>query len=406
MAVIAFGAVALIDADGFAMKILFAADVPADRDSGAAGTEWQTIQALRELGHDVDEIWADDMRRRIAHGNLHYLLELPREYDRAISDRCRQRDYDVIHVNQSHCYRAALHHRETRRRGVFILRSHGLDDHMERILRPWRTKLNVVNGGMFRSGASLLMNLLLRRRDRNAYGSVDGIIISSSVDRDYLIHECGVDPARVALIPQAPAEVFFSPSAPLFDESRSKKLLHVGGFAYWKGVHAVADAVNRLAAGSGIDWTMTWVCRQPEQTSVRALLSEAAAPRVTLRSWIPQEELRDVYDAHGIFLAPSLFDGFGKVFLEAMARGMIVIGTRTGGMIDAIEDGRNGFLVPFNDGGAIAERVQSIMRNPEAVSAVSPAAVQTASAYTWRRVAMETAAFYETRLNSRVSGRG
>jgi len=53
------------------MRILFMADVPRDPSSGAAGTEVRTIEALRQLGHTVDEVWAPDLGRRIAHGNLH-----------------------------------------------------------------------------------------------------------------------------------------------------------------------------------------------------------------------------------------------------------------------------------------------------------------------------------------------
>ena len=48
------------------MKILVAADVPEDPNSGVAGTEYQTIQALRALGHEVDAVafapvcWCED----------------------------------------------------------------------------------------------------------------------------------------------------------------------------------------------------------------------------------------------------------------------------------------------------------------------------------------------------------
>ncbi len=62
------------------LRILVGADVPPDLNPGASGTVLQTNLALRELGHHVDEIWADDLGRRIRHGNLHYAFELPRAY--------------------------------------------------------------------------------------------------------------------------------------------------------------------------------------------------------------------------------------------------------------------------------------------------------------------------------------
>ena len=60
---------------------------------------------------------------------------------------------------------------------------------------------------------------------------------------------------------------------------------------------------------------------------------------------------------NGILLYPPLFDGFGKVFLEAMDRGLCVIATKTGGMRDIIDDGRNGFLVEFDNPAQIVDKI-------------------------------------------------
>ncbi len=86
------------------MKILFMADVLCNPDSGAAGTEYQTIQALKSLGHDVEPVWAGDLRRRIAHGNLHYLFSF-RAYEQQMLRRLNGKSFDVVHVNQPHGYR-------------------------------------------------------------------------------------------------------------------------------------------------------------------------------------------------------------------------------------------------------------------------------------------------------------
>src|SRR6185295_10078585 len=117
------------------MKILFMADVPPDKNSGAAGTEYQTIEAIRALGHDVDTVWADELPRRINHGNLHYLLELPFEFRRQALARLKRVSYDVLHVNQPHGYLAAkaLMHRKT----AFIHRSHGIESRVHQVMTVW-----------------------------------------------------------------------------------------------------------------------------------------------------------------------------------------------------------------------------------------------------------------------------
>jgi glycosyltransferase involved in cell wall biosynthesis len=382
------------------MRILFAADVAPDPDSGAAGTEWQTIQALRRRGHEVDEIWAAELGRRIQHGNLHYLLELPRRYRQVIEERCQHRDYDVFHVNQGHCYQAALAHRQSNRHGVFVCRSHGLDDYAMGLLAPWKRLLGVRD----RRGAKALVggvvDSLLHRHDRLAYAYADGVLVSASNDARYLTTTMGVPPSRVACIPQAPAAAFVASPAPLMDEARMHRILHVGGFAYWKGVHAVAAAANQLLPTAS-HLRMTWVCRVDEHAAVRALLDERVLAQVDLVGWMPQEALREIYDSHGIFLCPSLFEGFGKVFLEAMARGMIVVGTATGGMPDVIRDGIDGLIVGFNDPDAIRTTVENLRNDIGLTVSMSDAAAIRAREYSWDRVACETEDFYIRLLGMR-----
>jgi glycosyltransferase involved in cell wall biosynthesis len=380
------------------LKILFAADVDPDPDAGASGTELRTIQALRRQGHEVEEIWAQDLGRRIRHGNLHYLLELPYAYRRIIAERCVGRDFDVIHANQGHSYLAAIDHHRRHRRGVFVCRSHGLDDRAGIVLAEWRRRLSIPR----RRGPGLLASNalagLLHRHDRLAYRHADGILVSSGNDARFLQTAHGVPLERIGCIAQAPADAFVATPALPLDSTRLNKMLHIGGFAYWKGVHAVAKAAGPLFAKNERA-RLTWVCRESEHDSVRALLSPDTRARVDLVGWSGQDELRDVYDAHGIFLYPSLFDGFGKVFLEAMARGLCVIGTREGGMPDVIESGLNGILVGYNDPEAMVDAVKSLWSLPERAQAMGELAAATAKRYSWDRVASETADFYRRLLS-------
>jgi glycosyltransferase involved in cell wall biosynthesis len=383
------------------LRILFAADVEPDPNSGAAGTEWQTIQALRQLGHEVDELWAADLGRRIRHGNLHYLLELPRAYRRVIGRQCERRDYDVIHANQGHCYLAAQAHRQAGRRGIFICRSHGLDDRAEHVLKPWRDRLGIHKRGRVKAPLGKLLDSLLYRHDRIAYRVCDGIIVSSSGDASYLTDTMAVPADYVACIPQAPAATFVAEVAPMMDNSRLRRILHVGGFSYWKGVHAVAAAANMLFQHDR-NIKMTWVCRAAEHDQVKNLLTPAACARVEFMDWRSQQDLLAIYDQHGIYICPSLFEGFGKVFLEAMARGMCVVGTQAGGMPDVIRDGVNGFLVPFHSAEAIVQRGDTLWANPDRASVMSAAAASSARAFSWSRVARETSDFYERLLRLRA----
>jgi glycosyltransferase involved in cell wall biosynthesis len=373
------------------MKILLMADVRPDPSSGAAGTELRTAEGLRRLGHDVDAIWAPQLGRRIAHGNLHYLLELPRAYRREMLRALARRDYDVVHVNQPHGYLAArgLKHRGT----AFIHRSHGLELRAEEVLQPWRERLETERPSLPRRIASSTMASLLARHTYGIARDADGHIVSCSDDADFLTHRLGVDPARVAVIAQAASDAYLDrPIVPMTSE-RFRRVLYVSQFAFFKAPMIVADAM-RMMASHDARLRFTWVCGRGHHAAVRALLGDAAE-RVELLDWMPQEMLLDIYDAHGVFLFGSFFEGFGKVFLEAMSRGLAVVATDVGGAHDVITNGENGLLVAPGDTAAMADAVSSLAADPERTAALAARAAATARTYTWERVARETAAFYE-----------
>ncbi len=68
-----------------------------------------------------------------------------------------------------------------------------------------------------------------------------------------------------------------------------------------------------------------------------------------------QAELLDFYVEADVFVMPSLVEAFGVVFLEAMAAGVPVIGTRVGGIPELIEHESNGLLAEPEDAAGLAE---------------------------------------------------
>ena len=376
------------------MRILFAADVHPDPNSGAAGTECETIRALRELGHDVDAVWAEDLPHRIRHGNLHYLLELPKGYRDAVRRKCEGQTYDVLHVNQPHAYLAARDHQKAKRPGVFVNRSHGLELRAREALAPWRRKFGVAEWRFPRGLAGRVIQALLARHSHRVAKYADGAIVYCRECRDFLLQRHRVAADRVAAIAAAPPETFQTIACPPMSASRLTKLLYVSQFAFFKGPMVLARAMNQVMEEDD-RCEFTWVCHEVDHPQARKLLSPNALRRTTFLHWQDQASLMRVYDAHGIFLFPSLFEGFGKVFIEAMARGLCVAASNTGGMRDVITDGRDGCLVPVGDSNALACKVLALMANHDQARDIGARARETASAYTWERAAKETLEFYE-----------
>jgi glycosyltransferase involved in cell wall biosynthesis len=71
-----------------------------------------------------------------------------------------------------------------------------------------------------------------------------------------------------------------------------------------------------------------------------------------------------------VFALPSRGEGFGLVFLEAMAHGKPVIGGAHGGTPDVVEDGVTGLLVPHGDVALLSGALESLLTDPARASAM------------------------------------
>ncbi len=75
------------------------------------------------------------------------------------------------------------------------------------------------------------------------------------------------------------------------------------------------------------------------------------------------EEMPDVYRGSDIFVLASENETFGQVFIESMACGLPVIGTKVGGIPEIISDSYNGYLVPPGDASILAQKIEAMLNN-------------------------------------------
>ncbi len=85
--------------------------------------------------------------------------------------------------------------------------------------------------------------------------------------------------------------------------------------------------------------------------------------RVHFLSSLSREQIVACYSRAEIFALPSSGEGFGLVFLEAMALGKPVVGGNHGGIPDIIEDGVSGFLVTHGDDTQITSKLALLLRD-------------------------------------------
>jgi glycosyltransferase involved in cell wall biosynthesis len=162
--------------------------------------------------------------------------------------------------------------------------------------------------------------------------------------------------------------------------------LFVGRLEPIKGAELLLRAANKvrgirvLVAGDGA-----------EKRSLEGLASRLRVNAVFLGS-ITAERRERLFGDCQVLVVPSIklennrTEGLPVVCLEAMAAGLPVVGSRTGGIPELIRDEYNGLLFPPGDEGTLSVKLRSLMDNPERRRVMGANARATAAAYDWRLI--------------------
>lgn len=169
--------------------------------------------------------------------------------------------------------------------------------------------------------------------ERAAFSLADAVIVTSELARDYVGKACG-QPDKVYLVPTYVDPDVFRPKT---EYHFARPVLYVGRLTPQKNIpeliRACAQAQCALhIVGSG------------EQRAELEELARQVGCSLTMLGTRANEELANLMHEYTIFVLPSLHEGLPKVLIEAMATGMICIGTNVPGTVDLIEDGVNGYL--------------------------------------------------------------
>jgi glycosyltransferase involved in cell wall biosynthesis len=120
----------------------------------------------------------------------------------------------------------------------------------------------------------------------------------------------------------------------------------------------------------------------PEIAAIQRLA--ASDPSIRVLGYVPDDELPALYQDADLFVLPSRSgEGFGLVALEAMASGLPVLATSSGGVVDIVKDGVNGRLVPPNDVPALAEALNRLVDDGPLRTELAQGARRSAGASTW-----------------------
>ena len=127
----------------------------------------------------------------------------------------------------------------------------------------------------------------------------------------------------------------------------------------------------------------------PEHGALREQVAELGVGSSVqlLGALASDQEVRAWYRRASIFCLPSIQEGFGIVFLEAMASGLPVVSTTATAIPEVVPDGRAGLLVPPRDPPALAAAMVALLRDAELQERCRAFGLEQAARFDWDRVA-------------------
>ncbi len=199
------------------------------------------------------------------------------------------------------------------------------------------------------------------------------VIVPSQVIARHMIENFGVSPDRIALVPRGVDLSQFPFQANKYDGPAPKtfRILNLGRLSPIKGQLEFLHAIHRLrrevpnvevsivgSEGGG----KGKYTREIERTIQQLGLEKVVKLLGTRRDVAELLKAADV-----LVLSTLVPESFGRVLIEAGACGTVCVATRLGGVLDIIEDGKEGLLVPLRDELAMSEAIKrALLRRDEA----------------------------------------
>ncbi len=211
-------------------------------------------------------------------------------------------------------------------------------------------------------------------RDRDAWKHADLIFCASSFTKRSLL-EAGADETKCHVVPygiEVPAGVEGETPAGAFHA------VFVGSGGQRKGLHHLLRAWRKAKLPTSSKLTL--VCRVIDRAIEQLVRT---TPRVKLVRGVSTTELNRLYAASSLFIMPSLAEGFGQVYLEALAQGCPVLGTANTCLPDLGGEQDGIFLVTPGDIEELTAKLERLGCSLQGNRDIRTAARICAGKFTW-----------------------
>lgn len=276
------------------------------------------------------------------------------------------------------------------------------------VLAGVRVRLHTFTGQVWATRAGF-GRWLLKRIDALTAAACTHVLADSGSQRDFLVVEGVVAPARIAVLAQGSVNgvdaARFKPDAAARARVRGEwgvapdavVFLYLGRLTVDKGL---LDLARAFADVPGTYLAMVGPDEEGLTDRIRAVCGgDASRLRFIGYTGEPQSYMA----AADVFVLPSYREGFGSTVIEAAACGVPAIASRIYGLTDAVVDGATGFLVPPREPAALAQRMRELAGDAALRQRLGTAARERALRdFSQATLTQATLAYYEGRLAERT----
>lgn len=250
-------------------------------------------------------------------------------------------------------------------------------------------------------------------RKLQALRSADLLLAISQSSRQEVIDILGLPPERVCNISSAIGEHFCI--RPLSAERktalqaayglRGEYILYTGGIDFRKNIEGLISAYALLPAALRQRYQLAVVCSvdQANRDRLQRLARSAglAAGQLVLMGFVPEEDLVDLYNMAGLFVFPSIHEGFGLPALEAMACGVPTLVSNCSSLPEVV--GRADMQFDPRQPQAISLAMAQTLENPARMAELREHGLAQARSFSWAKTAEQSMQAFEQALERKRS---
>jgi glycosyltransferase involved in cell wall biosynthesis len=216
----------------------------------------------------------------------------------------------------------------------------------------------------------------------------DEVITVSNATRERIAGEMGVAEEKIRVIPNG-VDLEFIDSVKA-RQHKHKTVLYAGRLIEHKHVDDLIKAMKKVVGGVP-DARLSIAGGGVEEQELTALVRELGmGDKTTFLGVLGDRELAAEMKKSRLIALPSTREGFGIVLAEANACSRPVVAYRSGGVVDVVQDGFNGFLVEPRNVDALAERIMVLLLDDKLAAGMGAnGRKRVEELYTWNNTAAE-----------------